>query len=90
MATDFSEQSTRRCSTAATGRDRSIREYELGRLQIEDRFGEAVINDLRARGHIISVMESWSLGRVCAVERRGGLFYAGATPWHMQSYAVAR
>ncbi|MBB6511056.1 gamma-glutamyltranspeptidase/glutathione hydrolase [Rhizobium soli] len=66
------------------------REYELGRLQIEDRFGEAVIDDLRARGHMISVMESWSLGRVCAVERRGGLFYAGATPRHMQSYAVAR
>jgi gamma-glutamyltranspeptidase/glutathione hydrolase len=66
------------------------REYELGRLQIENRFGDAVINDLRARGHIVSVMESWSLGRVCAVERRGGLFYAGATPRHMQSYAIAR
>ncbi|AYD03937.1 gamma-glutamyltransferase [Neorhizobium sp. NCHU2750] len=66
------------------------REYELGRLQIEDRFGSVVIDDLKARGHKVSVMDSWSLGRVCAVERRGGLLYAGATPRHMQSYAVAR
>jgi gamma-glutamyltranspeptidase/glutathione hydrolase len=66
------------------------REYELGRLQIEDRFGEAVIGSLRDRGHKLSVMDSWSLGRVCAVERRNGLLYAGATPRHMQSYAMAR
>jgi gamma-glutamyltranspeptidase/glutathione hydrolase len=66
------------------------REYELGRMQIEDRFGEAVIAELRARGHMLSVMDSWSLGRVCAVERRGSLLYAGATPRHMQSYAAAR
>ncbi|SFA84374.1 gamma-glutamyltranspeptidase / glutathione hydrolase [Rhizobium sp. NFR07] len=66
------------------------REYELGRLQIEDRFGEAVFDELRTRGHRLSIMDSWSLGRVCAVERRGELLYAGATPRHMQSYAVAR
>jgi len=66
------------------------REYELGRLLIEDRFGEGTLNELRERGHKLSVMDSWSLGRVCAVERRGGLMYAAATPRHMQSYAVAR
>ena len=66
------------------------REYELGRLLIEDRFSEAVLNELRERGHKLSVMDSWSLGRVCAVERRGALMYAAATPRHMQSYAVAR
>ncbi|MBU1312629.1 MAG: gamma-glutamyltransferase [Alphaproteobacteria bacterium] len=66
------------------------REYDLGRLQIEDRFETAVIDDLRARGHKLSVMDGWSLGRVCAVERRDGLVYAGATPRHMQSYAAAR
>lgn len=66
------------------------REYELGRLQIEERFGPSVIEDLRGRGHLVSVMDGWSLGRVCAVERKNGLLYAGATPRHMQSYALAR
>lgn len=66
------------------------REYELGRLLIENRFSETTLNALRERGHKLSVMDGWSLGRVCAVERRGGLIYAAATPRHMQSYAIAR
>jgi gamma-glutamyltranspeptidase/glutathione hydrolase len=66
------------------------REYELGRLFVEDRFDPAVVAELTQRGHRVSVQDSWSLGRVCAVQRRGGLLYAAATPRHMQSYAIAR
>lgn len=66
------------------------REYELGRLFVEDRFDPAVVAELTRRGHRVSVQDSWSLGRVCAVQRRSGLLYAAATPRHMQSYAIAR
>jgi gamma-glutamyltranspeptidase/glutathione hydrolase len=66
------------------------REYELGRVLMEDRYGKEVIDQMRDRGHKVSVMDPWSLGRVCAVGRRDGLYHAAATPRHMQSYAIAR
>ena len=66
------------------------REYELGRLLVEDRFGPEVIQQLRERGHKVSIQDSWSLGRVCAVQRRNSQLYAASTPRHMQSYAIAR
>jgi gamma-glutamyltranspeptidase/glutathione hydrolase len=66
------------------------RDYEAGRLLIEDRFGESVIGKLRDRGHLVSVMDPWSLGRICAVQRDGGMLGAAATPRHMQSYGMAR
>lgn len=66
------------------------RDYEPGRLLVEDRFGTEVINELRERGHKVSVQDGWSLGRVCAVRRSNGQIYAAATPRHMQSYAIAR
>jgi gamma-glutamyltranspeptidase/glutathione hydrolase len=66
------------------------RDYELGRLLIENRFDPAVIARLTERGHRVSVQDAWSLGRVCAVRRDGRLLSAGATPRHMQSYAIVR
>jgi gamma-glutamyltranspeptidase/glutathione hydrolase len=66
------------------------RDYELGRVLMEDRYGKEVIDQMRDRGHKVSVMDPWSLGRVCAVGRRDGLYHAAATPRHMQSYAIAR
>ncbi len=66
------------------------REYYLGQVLIEDRYAEGVRADLAARGHRLSVLDGWSLGRVCAVERANGMMYAAATPRHMQSYAIAR
>jgi gamma-glutamyltranspeptidase/glutathione hydrolase len=66
------------------------REYELGRLLIEDRYDPSVLASLRHKGHKLSVQESWSLGRVCAVERNDGLLYGAATPRHAQSYAIVR
>jgi gamma-glutamyltranspeptidase/glutathione hydrolase len=66
------------------------RDYELGRVLMEDRYGKEAIDQMRDRGHKVSVMDPWSLGRVCAVGRRDGLYHAAATPRHMQSYAIAR
>jgi gamma-glutamyltranspeptidase / glutathione hydrolase len=59
-------------------------------LAIESRAGENVIAGLRARGHEVSVRQPWSLGRVSAVSRSGGMLYAGANPRGMQGYAVGR
>ncbi len=63
---------------------------EPGRLAVEERFGAAAIDALRARGHRVSVEPPWSLGRVCAVGLRDGFVAAAATPRQMQAYALAR
>ena len=36
------------------------------------------------------VQPPWSLGRVSAVARRGGILYAAANPRGMQGYAAGR
>ena len=66
------------------------RDYALNALAIESRFSADVIASVRAKGHRVIEAGPWELGRVCAVERRDGLFYAGSTPRHMQGYAIAR
>jgi gamma-glutamyltranspeptidase/glutathione hydrolase len=57
---------------------------------VEERFGEDVARDLRARGHGLTVTPPWSLGRVSAVAREDGGLRAAANPRGMQGYAVAR
>ncbi len=59
-------------------------------LAIEARAGEAVVAELRARGHEVSVRPPWSLGRMSAVARSGGFLYAAANPRGMQGYAAGR
>ncbi|MDX6564869.1 MAG: gamma-glutamyltranspeptidase / glutathione hydrolase [Gaiellales bacterium] len=59
-------------------------------LVVESRFGDAVIAELRRRGHEVTVAEPWSLGRVSAVAREAGQLLAAANPRGMQGYAVAR
>jgi gamma-glutamyltranspeptidase / glutathione hydrolase len=59
-------------------------------LDVESRVGGAVVEDLRRRGHVVNVRPAWSLGRVSAVARRGGVLYAAANPRGMQGYAVGR
>jgi len=66
------------------------RSIEPKRLLVEDRFGEANIAALRARGHDVSVQGAWSLGRVCAAGRADGMIFAAATPRLMQAYAIGR
>jgi gamma-glutamyltranspeptidase/glutathione hydrolase len=66
------------------------RESHLAGLDVEERVGPSVIGELRARGHDVTVRPPWSLGRISAVARRGGMLYAAANPRGMQGYAVGR
>ncbi|HUA30146.1 MAG TPA: gamma-glutamyltransferase family protein [Streptosporangiaceae bacterium] len=63
---------------------------EPGSLKVEERVGEPVIAELRRRGHEVTVMPPWSLGRISAVARDRGFLYAGANPRGMQGYAAGR
>jgi len=59
-------------------------------VDVEERAGPEVVAGLRARGHRVTVRPPWSLGRVSAVARDGGLLYAAANPRGMQGYAAGR
>lgn len=59
-------------------------------LEVEERVGPDVVADLRRRGHDVTVRPAWSLGRISAVARRGGMLYAAANPRGMQGYAAGR
>ncbi|GFE64071.1 gamma-glutamyltransferase family protein [Litoreibacter roseus] len=62
-----------------------------GEMMAEPGFGDAVIDDLRARGHVVQVAEPWSVGRLTAALRDpDGVLRAAATPRLMQAYAVGR
>lgn len=62
-----------------------------GEMMLEAVYGEAVIADLRQRGHIVTVAEDWSVGRLTAALRHAdGSLQAAATPRLMQAYAVGR
>jgi gamma-glutamyltranspeptidase/glutathione hydrolase len=67
------------------------RGFEPRVVEIESRFGDDVVEELRGRGHEIGVTDAWSLGRVSAVAREpDGVLKAGANPRGMQGYAVGR
>ncbi|MDC0115982.1 gamma-glutamyltransferase family protein [Octadecabacter sp.] len=67
------------------------REVKPGEMMIEPNVGEAVIADLRARGHKVTVAEPWTIGRLTAAMRDAdGMLRAAATPRLMQAYAVGR
>jgi gamma-glutamyltranspeptidase / glutathione hydrolase len=66
------------------------REVKPRSLDVESRFGDEVVEDLRHRGHDVQVLPPWSLGRVNAVSREDGQIRAGANARAMQGYAVAR
>ena len=66
------------------------REAYPGELDVESRVGEPVISQLRERGHLVHVQPPWSLGRISAVSRHGGMLYAAANPRGMQGYAAGR
>jgi gamma-glutamyltranspeptidase/glutathione hydrolase len=68
------------------------RGMERGVILLEDRFPDAVVDDLTRRRHVVRRVDPWSLGRMCAVARdpATGLLSAGANPRGMQGYAVGR
>ena len=61
-------------------------------LVVESRVDSAVIDELRGRGHEVTVVEPWSLGRMSAISRdtSTGLLRAAANPRGMQGYATGR
>ncbi|MFE7009174.1 gamma-glutamyltransferase family protein [Streptomyces sp. NPDC057651] len=63
-----------------------------GSVTVESRVGEDVVEELRRRGHEVTVGEPWSEGRLCTVARdpETGVLSAAANPRGMQGYAVGR
>ncbi|MEV5473974.1 gamma-glutamyltransferase [Streptomyces sp. NPDC052207] len=63
-----------------------------GSVTVESRTDPEVVEELRRRGHDVTVGEAWSEGRLCAVARdpRTGVLSAAANPRGMQGYAVGR
>jgi gamma-glutamyltranspeptidase/glutathione hydrolase len=61
-------------------------------VTVESRIGDDVIAGLRRRGHLVTVDDPWSEGRLCAVARdpATGILAAGANPRGMQGYAAGR
>lgn len=62
------------------------------RLVVENRLGDSVIDDLRARGHEVVLAGDWALGRMSAVSASadGKVLRAAANPRGMQGYATGR
>jgi gamma-glutamyltranspeptidase/glutathione hydrolase len=57
----------------------------------EDRLGDATLAALRRRGHAVTAVDGWSLGRLSAVSRTpGGFLRAAANARGAQGYAVGR
>ncbi|WP_043267353.1 gamma-glutamyltransferase [Streptomyces sp. CT34] len=63
-----------------------------GSVTVESRIGTEVVEELRRRGHDVTVGAAWSEGRLCAVARDPGtgVLSAAANPRGMQGYAVGR
>lgn len=63
-----------------------------GSVTVEARMDPDVVEELRRRGHDVTVGDAWSEGRLCAVARdpETGVLSAAANPRGMQGYAVGR
>jgi gamma-glutamyltranspeptidase/glutathione hydrolase len=67
------------------------RQPRLRVVQIEERFGPDVVDELERRGHVVEPQGPWTLGRLSAAGRGGdGVLRAAANPRGMQGYAVGR
>ncbi|MFE7170515.1 gamma-glutamyltransferase family protein [Streptomyces sp. NPDC057616] len=63
-----------------------------GSVTVESRTDPGVVEELRRRGHDVTIGDPWSEGRLCAVARdpATGVLSAAANPRGMQGYAVGR
>ncbi|WP_062643900.1 gamma-glutamyltransferase family protein [Streptomyces maremycinicus] len=63
-----------------------------GSVTVESRMPARVVEELRRRGHDVTLGDPWSEGRLCAVARdpETGILLAAANPRGMQGYAVGR
>lgn len=63
-----------------------------GSVTVEEGMDPEVVEELRRRGHDVTVGDPWSEGRMCVVARdpETGVLSAAANPRGMQGYAVGR
>ncbi len=61
-----------------------------GKLVLEGRYDDAVVDELTARGHRAEKTGDWTEGRLSAARMEDGQFRAGANPRGVQGYAVGR
>jgi gamma-glutamyltranspeptidase/glutathione hydrolase len=66
------------------------RQAQPGSLTMESRFTPEVRQNLAARGHKITMVPDWSLGRLSATSRTDAVLRAAANPRYMQGYAFGR
>ncbi|MBV9822084.1 MAG: gamma-glutamyltransferase, partial [Actinobacteria bacterium] len=66
------------------------REAHPGELVIEDRVPDSVLDELRERGHRVTLSGGWTLGRLSAVAKEGDTLRAAANPRGAQGYAAGR
>ncbi|MFG2223195.1 gamma-glutamyltransferase family protein [Streptomyces sp. NPDC048644] len=68
------------------------RAMQPGAVTVESRIGTGTVEELRRRGHRVTVGGPWSEGRLCAVARdpETGVLSSAANPRGMQGYAVGR
>ena len=68
------------------------RTWTPGGAVVEDRLGEAVIDELERRGHVVTRAGDWALGRLSCVvsDPETGLLKAAANPRGAQGYAAGR
>jgi gamma-glutamyltranspeptidase/glutathione hydrolase len=68
------------------------RTWKPGGLAIEDRAGATMADELRRRGHDVTVTGPWSQGRLSVVTRDpdSGVLQAAANPRGAQGYAAGR
>lgn len=68
------------------------RAWEPRGVVAEDRLGAAVTDELRDRGHAVTIVDGWSLGRLSAVSRdaKTGVLSAAANPRGAAGYAAGR
>ena len=67
------------------------RESIVRGVVVEDRLGADPLAELRRRGHAVTPVDAWSLGRLSAVSRSPhGFLKAAANPRGAQGYAVGR
>jgi len=61
-----------------------------GKLVLEGRFGQGMLEEMARRGHAAELGEEWSEGRLSGARIEGDQMLAGANPRGMQGYAVGR
>ena len=61
-----------------------------GKVVLEGRMGQGVLDAMLARGHRAELGGDWTEGRISAARKERGMLYAGANPRGMQGYAAGR